>query len=124
MKRIKLSILAFFAVGSLATVAVAPQASAFNPFGACKGDSSSQVCKASSSNNMGALVSNITSVLLWAIGAVSVIMIVIGGFKYVTSNGDSNSIQSAKNTILYSAIGLAVAILGQGIVIFVVNWLS
>lgn len=42
---------------------------------------------------------------------------------FVTANGDSNRIQIAKNTVLYAAIGLAVAIVGQAIVLFVVNWI-
>lgn len=63
----------------------------------------------------------IVNMLLFLLGAVAVVMIVIGGFKYVTSNGDSASITSAKNTILYSVVGLVVAILAYAIVNFVVD---
>ncbi len=48
-------------------------------------------------------------------------MIIIGGFKYVTSTGDSASISSAKNTILYALVGLAVVSLAQVLVHFVLN---
>jgi hypothetical protein len=48
-------------------------------------------------------------------------MIVIGGIKYTTSNGDSSAITSAKNTILYSVVGLVVAILAFAIVNFVLG---
>lgn len=41
-------------------------------------------------------------------GALAVIMVVIGGLNYVTSNGDSGKIVKAKNTILYSLVGIAV----------------
>lgn len=61
----------------------------------------------------------ITNVLLFIIGAVSVIMLIIGGFKYVTSQGDSSKVTEAKNTILYAIIGLIVAILAFAVISFV-----
>lgn len=70
------------------------------------------------------LIGNIISVLLFIIGVIAVIMIVISGLKYVTSNGDTNQVTSAKNTILYSVIGLIVAIMAYGIVEFVIDALD
>ncbi len=49
------------------------------------------------------------------------IMIVIGGIKYTTSNGDSSSVTSAKNTILYAVVGLIVAMMAYAIVNYVVG---
>jgi hypothetical protein len=66
-------------------------------------------------------VSNLIKLLLYAIGIISVIMIIIGGIKYTTSNGDSSQITSAKNTILYAVVGLIVALLAFAIVNFVVS---
>ena len=63
----------------------------------------------------------IVNVLLFIIGVVSVIMIVIGGLKYVTSNGNSNQVEGAKNTILYAVMGLVVAIAAYAIVNLVVD---
>ncbi|NCU37969.1 hypothetical protein EOL96_02830 [Candidatus Saccharibacteria bacterium] len=63
----------------------------------------------------------ITNVLLFIIGAVSVIMLIIGGIKYTVSQGDSTAITSAKNTILYSIIGLIVAILAYAAINFVIG---
>jgi multisubunit Na+/H+ antiporter MnhB subunit len=63
----------------------------------------------------------ITNVLLFLIGAVSVIMLIIGGIRYTTSNGDATAVQSAKNTILYSIVGIVVAILAYAVVRFVVG---
>lgn len=63
----------------------------------------------------------ITNVLLFIIGAVAVIMIVIGGMRYVLSGGDSSQITSAKNTILYAIIGIIVAILAYAAVNFVIG---
>ncbi len=69
----------------------------------------------------GDIVKLIVNALLYLIGAVSVIMIIIGGFRYVVSQGDSSNVTSAKNTILYAVIGLAVAIFAWAIVNFVVT---
>ena len=80
----------------------------------------SAVC-ASKDDEADELVQTIISVLLFAIGVVSVIMIIVGGLRYTTSNGDSNQVTSAKNTILYAVIGLVVALLAFVIVNFVVD---
>ncbi|QQS65274.1 hypothetical protein IPO96_01840 [Candidatus Saccharibacteria bacterium] len=55
------------------------------------------------------------------VGVVAVIMIIIAGFKYITSGGDSGNVTSAKNTILYAIIGLVVVALSQFIVKFVLG---
>ena len=65
------------------------------------------------------LVTKVVNILLWAIGLISVIMIIIGGIRYATSNGDSNAVTAAKNTIMYAVIGLVIAIFAYAIVNFV-----
>ena len=62
----------------------------------------------------------IVNVILFIIGAVAVIMIVVGGVRYTVSNGDSNAVQGAKNTIMYAIVGLVVAIIAYALVNFVV----
>lgn len=72
----------------------------------------------------GSLLSSVqkaVNVLLFLTGALAVLMIVYGGFKYVTSRGESSEVTSAKNTILYAVVGLVVAILAYAIVRFVVG---
>ena len=44
----------------------------------------------------------ITNVVLYIVGAISVIMLVWGGVRYIISGGDSKKITDAKNTILYA----------------------
>ena len=63
----------------------------------------------------------ITNVLLFIIGAIAVIMLIIGGIRYTVSGGDQAAITSAKNTILYAVVGIIVAILAFAIVNFVVG---
>ena len=62
----------------------------------------------------------IVNVILFIVGAVAVIMIVVGGVRYTVSNGDSNAVQGAKNTIMYAIVGLVVAIIAYALVNFVV----
>lgn len=66
-------------------------------------------------------IQDIVNVLLYVIGAVAVIMLVLGGIRYTTSNGDSNQVTAAKNTIMYAIIGIVVAILAYAIVNFVIS---
>lgn len=61
----------------------------------------------------------VVNVLLFVIGAVSVIMLIIGGIRYAVSGGDQGAVTSAKNTILYAVIGLVVAFFAFAIV----NWI-
>ena len=86
----------------------------------CANSPDSSVCK-----NPGAkpsdLISKIVSTLLFVVGALSVVMIIVGGIMYVTSNGDSGRITLAKNTLTYAIIGLVVAFLAFAVVQFVVT---
>lgn len=61
---------------------------------------------------------NLFSVIL---GIIAVVMIMYGGYKYITANGDSGNITSAKHTIIYALIGLVVVALAQSIVRFVLD---
>jgi hypothetical protein len=61
---------------------------------------------------------NIFSVL---VGIVAVVMIIYGGFRYVTSGGKQESVTNAKNTLLYAIIGLVIVALSQAIVHFVLK---
>ena len=66
----------------------------------------------------GSIFTTIVNVLLFVIGAISVIMLIIGGIRYTTSAGDSGNVTAAKNTIMYAIIGLVIAFLAFA----VVNW--
>ena len=63
----------------------------------------------------------ITNTILYIVGVVAVIMLIIGGVKYVISGGDSKKVTDAKNTVLYAIIGLVIAFLAFAIVNFVVS---
>ncbi len=69
----------------------------------------------------GGVFQTITNVMLFLIGAISVIMLIIGGIRYTTSNGNTSQVEQAKNTIMYAIIGLIVAILAYAVVKFVTS---
>lgn len=63
----------------------------------------------------------VTNIILYIVGVVAVIMLIIGGIKYVISGGDSKKVTDAKNTVLYAIIGLVIAFLAFAIVNFVIS---
>ncbi len=67
------------------------------------------------------VIVRVTSILAIVAGIVSVIFIVWAGIKYITSNGDSAKISSAKSTIIYALIGLVVAVLARPMINFVIG---
>jgi hypothetical protein len=69
----------------------------------------------------GGIVTTFTNLLLYLIGALSVVMLIFGGLKYTVSGGNSTSVTSAKNTVLYAIVGLVIAILAYAIVNFVLS---
>lgn len=72
----------------------------------------------------GSIFNTITNVMLFLIGAVSVIMLILGGIRYVVSGGDQAAVTGAKNTIMYAIIGIVVAFLAFAAVRFVTDQLQ
>jgi len=103
----------------LGLLAPAGSAAALDP--ADKAKDGFQAAGGGGQATLGESIALIINILLFLIGAVSVIMIIIGGIRYVLSGGDSTQITGAKNTILYAVIGLVVALLAYAIVNFVVT---
>lgn len=62
----------------------------------------------------------VTNVILYIAGVIAVIMLIVGGIKYVVSGGDSKKVTDAKNTVLYAIIGLVICFLAFAIVNFVI----
>ena len=70
------------------------------------------------------VASNLLTAIASLVGIIAVIGIIIGGVQYATSAGDASKAKRAKNTILYSIIGLVVALLAWAIVNFVLKNLA
>ena len=124
VKRISQSVLVVSALlfGSLALVAAPSAHAVVDPKAeVCKGISGAGGDCTATKDTLPDLIKNVINILLYIIGAVAVIMIIIGGIRYVTSNGDQAHVKAAKDTIMYAVIGLIVAILAYSIVAFVTS---
>ncbi len=74
--------------------------------------------------NVQATKSTLQSILgtvFFVIGALSVVMIIFGGIRYITSAGNPDNVSKAKNTIIYAIVGLLVALAGYAIVTFIIG---
>jgi len=127
MHKITAAIVTFMMVlGGAFTISLSPAlAASASKAGACDALSeldSSQACDSAASKSVVSdLVSTVVNVLSLIIGAVAVIMIIVAGFRYVTSAGESSKVASAKSGLIYAIVGLVVAALAQFIVHFVLN---
>ena len=72
-------------------------------------------------NNLEDSVIGIVNVVIGVLGIICVIMMIVGGINYMTSNGDSSKVKKGKDTIFYGIIGLIICILAVVIVNFVIN---
>ncbi len=75
--------------------------------------------KDSGEGQVNGIIKTIVEVLLMAVGAISIIMIVIGGILFALSSGDAQKAAKARSTILYAVVGLIVSVFASAIVNFV-----
>lgn len=71
--------------------------------------------------SLGALLDNVLVFLMYVVGVVGVVMITYSGFAYVTSLGRPDKTKKALFSIIYTAIGFAIAIMARAIVDFFVS---
>lgn len=71
-----------------------------------------------------AKISTIVNLLFGIVASIAVLMIVIGGFRYIVAHGDANAMAQARNTILYAVVGLLITMTAFAIVTFVVKGIS
>lgn len=127
----KLLINTFIAIGIL-TACSATLSSNYvyaGPFDASKSEAcdganlgSGGTCdKQTSEKKINDLVATVINILSVIVGIIAVIMIIINGLRFVTSNGDSNSVSSAKNGIIYALVGLVLVAFAQMLVRFVIE---
>lgn len=130
MNKIKMMVMAVASMATLGLASmVAPAAYAdYNcPAGTLRaGDPVSNVtlCNVEKEEEGSGLMSSVQTILnvvISVLGLVAVVVIIIGGFSYMTSQGDPAKAAKARNTILYGVIGLVVALLAFAIVNFVLQ---
>ena len=120
--------LTLFASSALLFAGGAP-AMAADVFGACSqpGMANTAACKdvaqqgTSGANPVLKIFNAVVQILVIVIGAMAIIMLVVSGFRFVVSNGDANTVKGARSGLIYALVGVAVAVLGQLLVSFVLS---
>lgn len=138
IKKIKIALVSLaLSLGLLAPLAVPAVVSAAADVspnqtintGLCKGvtdasGTAAQGCfttDTSGDNTLSALAKKVINIFSIIVGIVAVIMVIYGGFRYITSGGDSGRVGNAKNTLIYAVIGLIIVALAQFLVHFVLS---
>lgn len=126
LQKIKLMIASLGLALGLAGMLSAPTFAASGSAGSAKNDVCNGITAAGGSctesgqglTNVIRTVINIISVVA---GIAAVIMIIVGGLRYITSGGDSSKVASAKSAIIYAIVGLVIVVFAQAIVRFVLS---
>jgi len=100
-----------------------------DPFGSvdCSKAAGSALCTGKSNSSENPLtgpngtIRRVTALLARIAGIVAVVIIMVGGFMYITANGDSGKISEAKNVIIYAVIGLVIIVLAQSLIIYILS---
>lgn len=85
--------------------------------GAARGDNT----PSNLANGDSSIIKRAINIMLFAVGVLSVVMLIFGGFRYVISGGKKESVTNAKNTILYAIVGLLVAVFAYAIINFILG---
>jgi len=109
-------------IAGTTTAANSAADAACNGINAVSGDSATGCSdKATNTSTVQSTVKDIVRIFSWLVGIVSVFMVMLGGFYYVTSAGDATKAAKGRTTILYAIIGLVIVALAQVIVRFTID---
>lgn len=67
------------------------------------------------------LILEISGYIAWFAGGLAVIFLLIGAIQYALAAGDESKMSNAKQTMLWSILGLAISVTAAGIIQFVLN---
>lgn len=101
-----------------ATAAVCPPDS-LNPAGNSLAECNIE--PGNSPSDVKSVVQSVLKVIFGILGVVAVIVMILGGFYLMTSQGDASKVTRGKNTILYGLVGLVISFLAFAIVNFVLG---
>ncbi|MGA2910466.1 MAG: hypothetical protein ABSE04_01515 [Candidatus Microgenomates bacterium] len=71
--------------------------------------------------NLGCLVQRTISLVLGLAGIVLFVILIVGGFKYITSGGDPKAVETAKKTLTYAVAGLIIILVSYLILVLISN---
>jgi Type IV secretion system pilin len=129
INKLKLLLIALSVFG-LGSILSAQTVSAAQVFQVCDSASAGTSSVCTDVKNQGStdpvitILKDVINVVSIALGAAAVIMIMIGGLRFITGGSDPHTVSSARNMIIYALVGIVVAFLAQGIVLFVLDRVS
>lgn len=90
---------------------------------ACSAVPDSPACNGETQNSdrLGGIGRNIINTALFIVGVLAVAMIVFAGLRYAMSSGDKKRVEQSKQILIYSVVGLIVALMAYAIVNFVLG---
>ncbi len=127
IKSLKLLVVSTMTLGLLTVLVPARSFALFNNAKnqACNGialQTSGADCSATKNGKtLSDILAQALDILSIVVGIVAVLMIIVGGLRFVLSGGDSNNTTAARNTVLYAIVGLVIVFLAQIIVKFVLR---
>jgi hypothetical protein len=71
--------------------------------------------------DLGGLFDRVVSYALGFAGIVLFILLIVGGFKYITSGGDPKAVEGAKKTLTSAIIGLVLILVSYLILVLISN---
>lgn len=78
-------------------------------------------CTTTDATSFQGILTNIINIFSAVVGVIAVIMIIVGGLKFITSGGDSSKVSGARTSIVFALVGLVIVALAQVIVHFVLS---
>jgi hypothetical protein len=67
------------------------------------------------------IAANVIKIILAFLGIIAVVIILLGGFKWMTAAGNEEGVEEAKKILMAGVIGLAIVLAAWGIASFVLN---
>lgn len=108
-----------FVILPVLTVAVLPAKAQLDPFGGYK--NSIQGNLGLGNEDPRAIAARVINVVMGFLGIIAVIIILVGGFQWMTAGGDEGKVESAKKMMTAGVIGLVIILAAWGVTIFVMN---
>ncbi len=122
MKKLTVVFISLVAVAGVSLALIDPAFAASNQ--QIKDGISSVDPGGTTSSSLPETIKTILNIMLYIIGVLCVVMIIYGGISYVLSAGAADKAKKARDTVVYSVVGLVIAIVAFSLVQWVVSVLK
>ena len=123
-KSLAVILMASFIISAVSVLAIPVSVQAVNPnelfWGNLQGDVQNQLGLGNAKDPR-LIAASIINVILGFLGLIAVVIILLGGFKWMTAGGNEDKIEEAKHMLTAGLIGLIIIIASWGISKFVLN---